>query len=366
LREADWLRIPPDAYDHLAAWKGTWPDSDVPLYIEAATYLGRPVYFEVLPQALGEATGAPSATGPAIDPAALNFATSLNFAIFVGEVLLAWRNLRLGRGDRRGAFRLARYVFLISSLIWVLRASHVGGPLEWLVFSAGLAQSLQASAWAWLSYTAFEPFVRRLWPETLISWTRLLNGRVRDPRVGRDIVLGALAGVLADIVVKSGRVVPAWFGLRASLELTPWMYPTDTASLIGVVLEWLVGSLTFGLSLLSMLLLLRIVLRSVWVAACGFVLLNTVFFCLGEAEPTILTWCCVGLAVALCVWIMVRLGLLATVVGLVVHGVLTLPITTDSSAFHFGNGLLVMGLVLAIALYGAFTSLGGRPLFRNA
>ena len=28
LREADWLRTPPDAYDHLAAWKGTWPDSD--------------------------------------------------------------------------------------------------------------------------------------------------------------------------------------------------------------------------------------------------------------------------------------------------------------------------------------------------
>ena len=45
---------------------------------------------------------------------------------------------------------------------------------------------------------------------------------------------------------------------------------------------------------------------------------------------------------------------------------MTLPITTDSSAFHFGNGLLVMGLVLALALYGFFTSLGGRPLFRDA
>ena len=38
LREADWLRTPPDAYDHLAAWKGTWPDSDAPLYVEAAAY----------------------------------------------------------------------------------------------------------------------------------------------------------------------------------------------------------------------------------------------------------------------------------------------------------------------------------------
>jgi hypothetical protein len=47
LRDADWLRTPPDAYDHLAAWKGTWPDSAAPLYVEAATYRGRPVYFEI-------------------------------------------------------------------------------------------------------------------------------------------------------------------------------------------------------------------------------------------------------------------------------------------------------------------------------
>src|SRR5436309_15997381 len=65
LRGADWLQTPPDAYDHLAAWKGTWPDFDAPLYVEAAAYHGRPVYFEVLPPSFAEATEAPVGLGPA-------------------------------------------------------------------------------------------------------------------------------------------------------------------------------------------------------------------------------------------------------------------------------------------------------------
>jgi hypothetical protein len=42
---------------------------------------------------------------------------------------------------------------------------------------------------------------------------------------------------------------------------------------------------------------------------------------------------------------------------------LGLPITPDSSAFYFGNGLLVMGLVIGLTVYGFLTSLTGRPLF---
>ena len=35
----------------------------------------------------------------------------------------------------------------------------------------------------WLYYLALEPYVRRLWPQALISWSRVLAGRVRDPLV---------------------------------------------------------------------------------------------------------------------------------------------------------------------------------------
>ncbi len=145
------------------------------------------------------------------------------------------------------------------------------------------------------------------------------------------------------------------------------LFPMDsTASLIGAVLELQWAAIGYSLMLLMLLLLLRLVLRSVWLAACGFVLVATAYFCLQDPEPTYATWICIGLAVALFTWILVRFGLLATVTGLAVLNLLTaLPITTDSSAFYFGNGLLVMGLVFAVALYGSFTSLGGRPLFRD-
>jgi hypothetical protein len=41
-----------------------------------------------------------------------------------------------------------------------------------------------------LLYVALEPFVRRVSPERLVSWTRLLAGDVRDPMVARDVLVG--------------------------------------------------------------------------------------------------------------------------------------------------------------------------------
>jgi serine/threonine-protein kinase len=365
LRKADWLRTPPDAYDQLAAWKGTWPDSDVPLYVEAAAYRGRPVSFEILATSFAEAKEPTVAPESATNPA-LNLELILDFSLLVGVLLLAWRNLRLGRGDRRGALRLAQCIFLITLLAWVFRASHVGGLSEMTIFYIGIAQALLPAVLQWLYYIALEPFVRRLWPQTLISWARLLGGRFWDPRVGRDLIFGSLLGVVVTILLKSGRWYPAWFGMQPGLEVVPLFPMGSTASLIGSVLEFQWSAVGFCLGFLLMLLLLKLLLRSVWLAAFGFVLLNAAYYCLRDPEATYAVWICTGLALALCAWILVRLGLLATVVAYTVVAFLALPITTDSSAFHFGYGLLVMGLVFAVALYGAFASLGGRPLFRDA
>jgi hypothetical protein len=38
-------------------------------------------------------------------------------------------------------------------------------------------------------YMALEPVVRRRWPEVLVSWSRLLAGRLRDPLVGSHILM---------------------------------------------------------------------------------------------------------------------------------------------------------------------------------
>ena len=43
-------------------------------------------------------------------------------------------------------------------------------------------------------YIACEPLIRRLWPETLIAWSRLLSGYWKNPLVGRNILIGTAIG----------------------------------------------------------------------------------------------------------------------------------------------------------------------------
>ena len=61
-------------------------------------------------------------------------------------------------------------------------------------------------------YMALEPDVRRRWPETLIAWSRVLAGRLKDPLVGRDLLLGILVGVVHRLLTQLSQRAPAWLG----------------------------------------------------------------------------------------------------------------------------------------------------------
>ena len=63
----------------------------------------------------------------------------------------------------------------------------------------GLSMNLLAAALIWVLYVALEPYVRRRWPQTIISWTRVLNGQMRDPVVGGHILAGIFFGVFLSI-----------------------------------------------------------------------------------------------------------------------------------------------------------------------
>jgi hypothetical protein len=99
--------MPPIFADGRAAWQGTYPDRrDVPIRIEAAAVLGKPVYFEIVaPWTLptNEDRGVGQTSGERVG---LLMRTAVAPLVFAIAVLLALRNLRLGRGDRRGALRV--------------------------------------------------------------------------------------------------------------------------------------------------------------------------------------------------------------------------------------------------------------------
>ena len=136
--------------------------------IEAAAYRGKPVYFELI--------------GPWTRPGRMRpdqytageKAFFVFFSVFLvlllgASAVLARRNLRLGRGDRQGAFRLAAFVFAAWAVSWFSAriTSRISPKSGRFIEFSGLGKRLRLFHVA--SLHCPEPYVRRRWPATLIS-----------------------------------------------------------------------------------------------------------------------------------------------------------------------------------------------------
>ena len=64
-----------------------------------------------------------------------------------------------------------------------------------LLYDLAIPLSVWAGALAACFYAALEPWFRRLWPEALITWSRVLAGRWRNPVVARDVLFAVLAAI---------------------------------------------------------------------------------------------------------------------------------------------------------------------------
>ncbi len=162
-------------------------------------------------------------------------------------------------------------------LTWVLYANHVtdfGAELG--LAAQGLRASLVVALVIWVLYLAVEPYVRRRWPHTLISWTRLLAGSFGDPRVGRDVLIGVAAGAAMAVVFALLFRLPSLLG-------QPALQPTweGLGALLGareVAAELVFGQTNaagLGMAVLLMLLLLRLVMPE-WLAAVVVVILISI------------------------------------------------------------------------------------------
>jgi hypothetical protein len=244
--------------------------------------------------------------------------------------------------------------------VWLLGSSHVpnlGRELR-LLFPT-LAWNVYTATHLLLVYLALEPYVRRLWPEALISWSRLLAGRFRDPRVGRDLLIGAPVGVSWAILLYLAVLVASWLGAPAELER---MSVPDTLlgtrHLVARILHEQQEAVFVGLYFLLVLLSLRHVLRNQWLAGGALVLVFTPMIALGSAS--LVLWLAVGSCWISFVWLMTRYGLLTLVAAFVSFRLLVMfPITADFSAWYWGESLFALAAVAAIGAYGYYISLPG-------
>jgi hypothetical protein len=95
----------------------------------------------------------------------------------------------------RGAVRVGSAVAILGLLGWLFTAHHVSTDAERELLGEAMASALFSGFLFWVVYLALEPWVRRYWPQALISWSRLLDGRFRDPMIGRDLLFAVPFGL---------------------------------------------------------------------------------------------------------------------------------------------------------------------------
>jgi hypothetical protein len=355
--------LPPTFRDRQASWAGVLGGEAI--NVAAASYQGKPVYFKVT----GLWTPARPGPAPVTDTAGivLNRATIVLWLVILAVgVLLARRNIRMGRGDRQGALRIAGVVFIADVVLWALRAHYVGDVSRlWGTIAGVLEHSLFEALAIYVIYLALEPYVRRRWPQFLVSWNRVLSGRFHDARVGRDVLAGCLAGPLIHTSWCVPFVLATWFNLPGQ----PPAYYTSGA-LRG--LTWTLTDVAFSLNrgitdslaIAICLVVARFLLRRDWlvVVPVGLLLLPGVPDFPG-ARPVVDVPAAVT-AVAVILFMIFRFGMLGMAVAEFTNFLVALCIPTlDFSRWYIWPSVLSLTIVAALAIFSFRAALAGRPVF---
>jgi serine/threonine-protein kinase len=341
-------------WDTRAAWTGADPQTGAKLRVEAAAWRGRPVSFRIIGPWTVPARMEPPGSGQ--NPIALE---AIFYLALVAACLLAWYNFRAHRVDQCGAVRMSAWLYVCEAASLFLNMHHTATMQEMLGFWQVVAGATLDAGIVWVAYLALEPWVRRRWPHTMISWTRYTTRGIRDPLVGRDLLYGAGCGALWCVLfvletgLRGGQ--PSFPSLNALLGVRH-----EVAQMLNAVPDAIISSMIFFL----MLFLLRVLLRKQWIAAAALVAIVSIIPAIGSATP----WAdMLGRALfsGVLAFVLLRFGLLAAIVAYTSFDLLaTCPPTLDISAWYFGLVPIPLLAVALIAIYGFRTSLAGRPLFQ--
>ncbi len=348
--------------DTRMAWTGTWPGTTRPLRVEAAAFQGKPVFFSLIgdwtkPQRM-KSTEKKSFGEEARRIIGLLLLCSL----LTGSALLVRRNYRQGRGDRVGALRLALVMFLLQMGLFLCRShfATIGDTLG--LFIIAVSTALFISGVTWMMYLAVEPWVRRHWPQTIISWSRLLSGGVRDPLVGRDILFGVILGVVWILIFQIRYIPMMRMGAAPALFSTNALMGGREA--MGVWLQQWPQSIQTTLVFFFVLFGLKVLLRKEWIA--GIVLVA--IFALPRALSS--TYMAVEipaqiLVYAIAVLIVLRFGFVPLACAIFTINLMTnVPFSSDFSMWYMPTSILALLSVLALAGWGFYHSLGGEPVWK--
>ena len=353
--------VPAGATDQVRSWKGPHPRiPGLNLTVDEASWKGRITQVSVR-------FDWPKGTGPG--PAQAGLATRVQGIVLLclsvtgllAVVLLARRNWRLGRVDRKGALRLGAARCLLGFVAWIGTVHAIPDESMIPFFFANCASWLMWGAALALLYVALEPLVRARWPHTIITWGRLLAGRWLDAQVGSHILIGATAGALIWVAAEwlddwQSGALGTLGGLSSALGTRQWF------AAHAAIME---ASLLFGLLVFfSICGLRRLVKKDIPAAILAALLLllsNVGIFTLPDWKVKVIIY--VGMYSVL-LFVLLRLGLVATMAAIFfIDATNLITLGTDWTTWYTPAGLASFLLLLGIAIFAFWRSLGTRELF---
>jgi hypothetical protein len=327
--------------DERAAWRERLAGTGEPLLVEAGWWRGRPVFF-------GMSRGDSGAHRPT------EGLTDLFLLVTVlGSAVLAWRNLRLEHGDRKGAKRIGLFMMAVLMAAGVLPFAAIEWHEAYNTFARYASWCLYWSAVTVTAYLAVEPYVRRQWPRVLIGWSRLLQGDWRDPLVGRQVLVGMSAGALM------GAIVAAFLRLHGPLTADATATQCDLVAGPGRFGTLLLVQFLFAVpcNLLAFFLLFALcrATRSRWAGGALYSVTMAAIWAVPSAHPA-LAWPAYLAVAGISLAVFLRFGILAgSGMFLVFQTAVHAPLTLDTSAWYFNQSLFAL-IVLATAGAMAFRS----------
>jgi hypothetical protein len=213
----------------------------------------------------------------------------------------------------------------------------------------------------WLLYLALEPAVRARWPQSMVTWNRILAGRWLDPQVGAHILIGAAVGCALWLVLTTFSLATSQGSLVADGNLS---YTLGTREWFGGHAGTLANALRAGLMVFFVIFCVRFMVRKDTLAALIAAMLITTQEGGVVNSPNWKASAAIYVVVfAVLIFALLRFGPVATITLLFfVNSFNAITLGADWKAWFAPAGLATLLLLLGIAMFAFWRSLGSREL----
>jgi serine/threonine-protein kinase len=255
---------------------------------------------------------------------------------------------------------------LLRMLKWLGLVHAVVSAEVSAMFYVALSGAVFTGVLETLFYLAMEPWVRARWPQSLITWSRLLSGKWRDAQVNGHILIGAALGMglwsvaeLRQVLSISGSGLNTGTGLFVAEGTRQW---------ISLVFSDAEEALRLGLIIFFSIFGMRMLLRRDWLAAIGTAVVFT--FLEGNLAKTadlpgeVAVYLVVYTAL---MFVLLRVGLLTTISAVFFANIVgSISVGLDWGTWYAPYGIAGLAMTLGLVLWAFGNSLGSGGLLGEA